>query len=168
MNLTFTLQSAYTGATYVAGPFNITGITSDGVAHQLATGVTKNQLITGYSINTVFETLTGGTIQSTSTCNTSQVWYVGTPPPPENPNNFIQLASGTANNNGTACTNALSNIFNTGVYHPTDTELVDGHTYYDHNGNIFSGAMGYFSDGTTVGRITYQGLYTQQTYCTGV
>ena len=168
MNLTFTLQSAYTGATYVAGPFNITGITSDDVAHELATGVTKTELTTGYSINTVFETLTGGTIQSTTTCNTSQTWYVGSAPPPENPNNEILLRSGTSNNNGTACTQALLSNFNTAVWHPTDTVLVEGHTYYDHNGNIFSGAMGYFSDGITVGRISYQGLYTRQTSCSGV
>lgn len=165
MNLTFTLQSAYTGATYVAGPFNITGITSDDVAHQLATGVTKNQLITGYSINTVLETLTGGTIQSTSTCNTSQVWYVGTPPPPQNTNNEILLASGSSGGSGTACSNALVSNFNITVFHPTDTTLVDGHTYYDHNGNAFSGAMGYFSDGIVVGRISYQGYFTQETHC---
>ena len=168
MNLTFTLQSAYTGATYVAGPFNITGITSDDVAHELATGVTKTELITGYSINTVFETLTGGTIQSTSTCNTSQTWCVGDCAPPENPNNLIQLRSGTSNYNGTACVQALLSNFNSFVFHPTDTVLVDGHTYYDHNGNIFSGAMGYFSDGITVGRISYQGLYIEQTSCSGV
>ena len=79
MNLTFTLQSAYTGATYVAGPFNISGTTSGGSNNQLATGVTKNQLIAGYSVDTVLETLTGGTITSTGTCGTSQEWFVGTP-----------------------------------------------------------------------------------------
>jgi len=168
MNLTFTLQSAYTGATYVAGPFNITGITSDDVAHELATNVTKNELITGYSINTVLETLTGGTIQSTSTCNTSQTWYVGSAPPPQNTNYFIPLASGSAGYNGSACIQAQLLNFNTGVYHPTDTMLVDGHTYYDHNGNVFSGAMGYFSDGTNVGRISYQGYFTLQEPCSGV
>jgi hypothetical protein len=74
MTLTFTLQSAYTGSTYVAGPFNISGHTSGGADYQLATGITKSQLTTGYSINTVYETITGGTIVSTGTCNTSHTW----------------------------------------------------------------------------------------------
>lgn len=81
MQITFTLSPAYTGATYVAGPFNISGTTSAGTSYELATGVTKNQLTTGYTINTAYETLTGGTIQSTGTCSTSQPWYVVAPTP---------------------------------------------------------------------------------------
>ena len=81
MTLTFTLQSAYTGATYVAGPFNISGHTSGGADYQLATGITKSQLTTGYSINTVYETITGGTIVSTGSCNTSVNWQISTPEP---------------------------------------------------------------------------------------
>jgi len=77
MTITFTLQSPYTGATYVAGPFNISGTTTGGTTYQLATGVTKNQLISGYTINTTYETLSGGTIQSTGTCSTSQEWLTG-------------------------------------------------------------------------------------------
>lgn len=77
MTITFTLQSPYTGATYVAGPFNISGTTSEGNTYWLATGVTKTQLTTGYTLNTTYETLTGGTIQSTGTCNTSQPWLTG-------------------------------------------------------------------------------------------
>lgn len=77
MQITFTLNSAYTGATYVAGPFNISGTTCEGSTYQLATGVTKSQLISGHPINTVYETLTGGTITSTGTCGTSQPWYTG-------------------------------------------------------------------------------------------
>jgi len=79
MRLTFTLQSAYTGTTYVAGPFNISGQTSGGVNYQLATGVTKTQLTTGHTVDTVYETITGGTIVSTGTCNTSQPWYITAP-----------------------------------------------------------------------------------------
>lgn len=79
MRLTFTLQSAYTGATYVAGPFNISGTTSAGTTYWLATGVTKTELSTGHSINTTYETLTGGTIASTGTCTTTRNWYI-TPP----------------------------------------------------------------------------------------
>ena len=79
MRLTFTLQSAYTGATYVAGPFNISGTTSAGTTYWLATGVTKTQLTTGHSINTIYETLTGGTIASTGTCTTTRSWTVAPP-----------------------------------------------------------------------------------------
>lgn len=81
MRLTFTLQSAYTGATYVAGPFNISGTTSAGTTYWLATGVTKTQLTTGHSINTTYETLTGGTIASTGTCTTTRSWQITEPEP---------------------------------------------------------------------------------------
>ena len=81
MRLTFTLQSAYTGATYVAGPFNISGRTSGGVNYQLSTGVTKTQLTTGHTVDTIYETITGGTIVSTGSCSTSQPWSL-TPPEP--------------------------------------------------------------------------------------
>jgi len=81
MRLTFTLQSAYTGTTYVAGPFNISGRTSGGVNYQLSTGVTKTQLTTGHTVDTVYETITGGTIVSTGSCNTSVNWTI-TPPEP--------------------------------------------------------------------------------------
>lgn len=79
MRLTFTLQSAYTGTTYVAGPFNISGTTSAGTTYWLATGVTKTQLTTGHSINTIYETLTGGTIASTGTCTTTRSWQITAP-----------------------------------------------------------------------------------------
>ena len=79
MRLTFTLQSAYTGTTYVAGPFNISGTTEAGTTYWLATGVTKTQLTTGHSIDTVYETLTGGTIASTGTCTTTRNWYIISP-----------------------------------------------------------------------------------------
>lgn len=85
MQITFTLSSSYTGSTYVAGPFNISGTTSAGTSYWLATGVTKTQLTTGYTINTAFETLTGGTIASTGTCSTTQPWYVTAPSPTPTP-----------------------------------------------------------------------------------
>lgn len=77
MQLTFTLDPLYTGATYVAGPFNISGTTTGGSTYELANGVTKAQLKTGHTINTTYETLSGGTIQSTGTCSTSQSWSTG-------------------------------------------------------------------------------------------
>jgi hypothetical protein len=85
MQITFTLSPSYTGATYVAGPFNISGTTSAGTSYWLATGVTKSQLTTGYTINTTYETLTGGTIASTGTCSTTQPWYVTAPSPTPTP-----------------------------------------------------------------------------------
>jgi hypothetical protein len=47
----------------------------------LATGVTKTQLSTGHSINTTYETLTGGTIASTGTCTTTRSWTIAPPVP---------------------------------------------------------------------------------------
>jgi len=118
MRLTFTLQSAYTGTTYVAGPFNISGTTSAGTTYQLATGVTKTQLTTGHSINTVYETLTGGTIASTGTCTTTRSWTIAPP---------------------IAATSTLSYTFEAGYYYFSLSEAlqdnititianVDGHT----------------------------------------
>lgn len=80
MQITFTLNAGYTGATFVAGPYNISGTTSGGTTYELASGITKSQLTTGHTVNTLQETLTGGTIQSTGTCGTSQEWFVGVAP----------------------------------------------------------------------------------------
>jgi hypothetical protein len=82
MTITFTLQSQYTGATYVAGPFNISGTTSGNVTYELATGVTKSELAAGHVVNTEYETITGGTIQSTGTCTNSEPWSVTPTPTP--------------------------------------------------------------------------------------
>lgn len=76
MQITFTLQPQYTGAEYVAGPFNISGTTSGNVTYELATGVTKNQLVSGYEVTTEYSTITGGTIQSTGTCTNSEPWVI--------------------------------------------------------------------------------------------
>ncbi len=75
MTVTFTLQNQYSGATFVAGPFNISGTTDGGVTTQLATGVTKTELLTGYTINDIDNATTGGTIASTGTCTTTQDWF---------------------------------------------------------------------------------------------
>jgi hypothetical protein len=85
MQITFTLSPSYTGATFVAGPFNISGTTSAGTSYWLVTGVTKSQLTTGHTITTAYETLTGGTIASTGTCSTTQPWYVTAPTPTPTP-----------------------------------------------------------------------------------
>ena len=96
MQITFTLSPSYTGSTYVAGPFNISGTTSAGTSYWLATGVTKTQLTTGHSITTAYETLTGGTIASTGTCTTTQPWYVTTPSPTPTPTGTESGASLTS------------------------------------------------------------------------
>lgn len=93
MNITFTLQSTYTGSTYNAGPFNISGTTCDGAEYILATGVTKNQLITGYTVSTIYETISGGTITSVGDCTTTQNWLTG-----------INCTSGTTRNFSLFCT----------------------------------------------------------------
>jgi hypothetical protein len=74
MVVTFTLQNQYSGATYVAGPFNISGTTSGNVTTELATGITKAQLLTGHTISGVSDLTTGGTIASTGVCTTTQEW----------------------------------------------------------------------------------------------
>jgi hypothetical protein len=111
MQITFTLSPSYTGATFVAGPFNISGTTSAGAAHWLATGVTKTQLTTGYTINTTLETLTGGTIASTGTCSTTQSWSVAPPTPTPTPTateSGVALTSMQAQGPYQDCTNACS------------------------------------------------------------
>jgi hypothetical protein len=80
MVITFTLQAAYSGATYVAGPFNISGTTNTGAVTQLATGITKTQLLTGYTISNINDATTGGTINSTGTCTSSVPWLANPEP----------------------------------------------------------------------------------------
>jgi hypothetical protein len=82
MVVTFTLQNQYSGTTYVAGPFNISGTTSGNVTTELATGVTKTQLLTGHTISGVSDLTTGGTIASTGVCTTTQQWQAYPSPTP--------------------------------------------------------------------------------------
>jgi hypothetical protein len=78
MEITFTLNSLYTGATYVAGPFDISGTTCDGSTYWLVTGATKAQLATGVTINTIYDNISGGTITSGGECaGTTQAWLTG-------------------------------------------------------------------------------------------
>lgn len=65
MTVTFTLTSATSGTT-AATAFNISGTTSSNVVNELATGITKNQLITGHTITGISDSITGGTIASIS------------------------------------------------------------------------------------------------------
>lgn len=81
MTVTFTLSSLYTGATYVAGPFDIYGVDNLGSSTQIGTGITKAQLATGHTISGISDATTGGTVNSTGTCTNSYPWYVSTPSP---------------------------------------------------------------------------------------
>lgn len=89
MVITFTLQPKYSGATYVAGPFNISGTTNTGVTTVLASNVSKSTLLAGLVITGINDNTIGGTIQSIGTCNNSISWLVGgttsTPTPTPTP-----------------------------------------------------------------------------------
>ena len=75
MVITFTLQSAYSGATYVAGPFDISGTTSGGVTTLLGDNISKADLLTGVTISNIDDSTTGGTIQSVDgVCSNSVQW----------------------------------------------------------------------------------------------
>jgi hypothetical protein len=76
MVITFTLQQAYSGSTYEAGPFNISGVTNSGVITELGSNISKSTLLSGYTANDVDDATTGGTINSTGTCTTSRPWTV--------------------------------------------------------------------------------------------
>lgn len=122
MNITFTLQSTYTGSTYNAGPFNISGTTCEGTEYILATGVTKNQLITGYTVSTTYETISGGTIASVGDCTTTQNWLTG-----------IDCASNTTHTFSLHCTenNNLSPLGNAQYYDVTidNSQFITPPTY---------------------------------------
>ena len=87
MQITFTLQSQYTGATYVAGPFDISGTTSNNDTYLLDSNVLKADLITGHVVNTVYETITGGTICSAGTCTNCVDWSIA-PTPTATPESY--------------------------------------------------------------------------------
>lgn len=121
MIVTFTLNSAYTGATYEAGPFNISGTTNLNVTTELAAGISKSEMITGYTINNVDDSITGGTIQSTGTCTNTQPWSTGVTPP-----------------------TAYSFIVKLGITTPGICELGD-ETVYSDSSTITTGTALYFS-----------------------
>jgi hypothetical protein len=76
MIITLTLQSAYTGNTNI-GPFTVSGTTNGGGANaiNMTTGsIPTAQLINGWSYNDSTDTITGGTIASSGTCNTTVHW----------------------------------------------------------------------------------------------
>lgn len=78
MELIFTLKSIYSGATYVAGPFDISGTTSGGATTiLLGDNISKASLSEGVMFSNVDDTITGGTVQSVDgTCSNSVSWSV--------------------------------------------------------------------------------------------
>lgn len=74
MVITFTLQPTYSGSTYVAGPFNISGVTNTGTVTELASNVSKATLLAGLQITDISDSTTGGTITSIGTCSNSISW----------------------------------------------------------------------------------------------
>ena len=73
MFITFTIPSGYTATD--AGPFNISGLTDTFDVVLLATGITKSQLLTGYTVDTTPYTIVSGTVASVGLC-TNEVNYV--------------------------------------------------------------------------------------------
>ena len=177
MNVTFTLTGGSSGTS--AGPFNISGTTSGGALNgvSIAAGVTKEQLLTGHTVNSVLDTITGGTIASTgTTCPSSTTtWFVitatstPTPTPTVTPTplpvlNLIVISSG--GDGPIACTNNANSQYTFDVYSEFH-QLVDGDTLYaDALGDtMFVGTGGFYSDGSTFGKINSSGVYTQLDNC---
>jgi hypothetical protein len=139
---------------------------------ELATGVTKNQLTTGYTITGINDLITGGTIASISPAECAGVtttWTVisGTPTPTPTAlpqYNLIVISSGSDGAN--ACTNNSNSQYTFEVYSEFH-QLTDGDTLYaDALGStVFVGSGGFYSDGTTFGKINSSGLYTQLDNC---
>jgi hypothetical protein len=137
MTVTFTLSPIYTGATYVAGPFNIFAVTNTGSSTQVGTGITKAQLATGHTISGISDATTGGTITSTGTCTNSYPWYVSTPEPTPTATESVTLNSyansGRGNNPASACGDSRTLWSNCS---PFDTFGPSCIVYEDSAGNI--------------------------------
>lgn len=165
---TVTLTSGTSNAN--VNNFKIDVYDGSGLRATLATGVTRTDLTNGYSVSGILSSDTFIRVTSNGTCTNSVDYFLpaATPTPTTSPivsYNAINVAQGTAGNTGTACNYATAGTWSSTVYHPTDTVLVDGHTYYQLNGTPYAGAMGYFSDGIVVGRISNSGYFTQETSC---
>jgi len=170
MTVTFTLTTLGTAA----GPFNISGTTGSNVTTELASGITAEQLASGHTISSISESITGGTIASTGTCNTTTTWSASTTTPTPTPTintppySFdVSLGTtGKANINGSACFNVDSGLNTVTLYSYINSGvLVNGNTYYTSNGAAYNGHGGAFSDGTNYGKINTLGVYTEIDDC---
>jgi uncharacterized delta-60 repeat protein len=128
MDIKFTLQPQYAASQYVAGPFNLSGITSGNVTYSLATGITKSQLLTGYTVSTIYP-IVRGTIQSFGSCSatTSESYSLIFSPGPIVVGYFTTYSGISKNgivkmnNSGTTDT-----TFNVGVGFSTSTSVNNG------------------------------------------
>jgi hypothetical protein len=152
MVVTFTLQNQYSGATYVAGPFNISGTTSGNVTTQLATGVTKTQLLAvgGYSISGVSDMTTGGTIASTGVCTTTQQWqaYPSPTPTPTSSTTLPPLYGFFRSNPSLEATGHCDqNQITSALFYSTSTTISGmlGTTVYDGNQDPWVGGDFYYA-----------------------
>jgi uncharacterized delta-60 repeat protein len=71
MDIRFTLQAEYSGPSYAVSAFNLFGYTGSSITPiQLATNITKAQLLTGYTVTTPLE-IVRGYVDPLGTCSTS-------------------------------------------------------------------------------------------------
>lgn len=150
MVVTFTLQNQYSGATYVAGPFNISGTTSGNVTTELATGITKSQLLAGYQITGVSDMTTGGTIASTGVCTTTQQWQAyPSPTPTPTSSTTTPPLYGFFRSNGsiTADGHCGQNQITSALFYSTSMTISGmlGTTVYDGNQDPWVGGDGYYA-----------------------
>lgn len=150
MTVTFTLSSLYTGATYVAGPFDIYAVTNTGASTQVGTGITKAQLATGHTISGISDATTGGTINSTGTCTNSYPWYVETPEPTPTATaevtTYEYTGSGRGQNPAEACSDASNNRT---FYSDCLTFGIGCYVYVDQVPNALTGYDTVFMAGAT-------------------
>jgi hypothetical protein len=176
MTVTFTLTSGSSAT--AAGPFNISGTTSGGALNtiSIATGVTKAQLLTGHTVTNVTpENITGGTITSTGTCNTTTTWSVTPTPTPTptvslgDPLFIFYGNSGTGAGSACVYANTSNSSYRVRVWTAladNDTELMNGHYYYNTNGTPFDGTgHAYWATVSNYGTIGSDGKFTYSGNC---
>jgi hypothetical protein len=179
MTVTFTLTAGSSGT--AATSFDISGTTSGGALNtvSIATGVTKAQLLTGHTVSSISETITGGTISSVGCASASSTtWSVIAPTPTPSPTPTVPLGdplfifygnSGTGA--GSACLNSNNNNTSYRVRVWTaladaDTELMNGHYYYNTDGSPFDGTThSYWATVSSYGTINSVGKFTYSGNC---
>ena len=161
MTVTFTLSSLYTGATYVAGPFNIFAVTNTGASTQVGTGITKAELATGHTISGISDATTGGTINSTGTCTNSYPWYVNTPEPTPTATAEVTTYEFTGSGRGQNVSEACTDSSNNRTFYSECTSLTAGcHVYVDQVPNELTGYDNVFMGGATYDISPVTGIIT--------
>lgn len=189
MTVTFTLTGG--SASTDAGPFNISGTTSGGSLNgvSIATGITKQQLLTGHTVTNINDTITGGTIASTGTCTTTDTWSVtptptptSTPIPPTPTAGVFyeyQLAADSYTQSTQACSNAggepappyntvyaATNSADNVTQFFTDTNLITGYNGGSNQFRVYYRSSGGTPSGLLyVGRVSSEGYVTDRSSC---